>query len=462
MAYAYSRGKKFWIGYLDNRGRPRREPTVARTKTEAVRFARELERQHERQRKGLEPLPPEDGGGTVAALFEWWLENYSKPKPHTTHNKNVCTVTKHFLESPLAHVLLVDLTPGLIENFLQSKTETHSPQTVNHLRRFLVVAFNRARKAGRYLGKNPASDVERRQVTKKLPDFLSAQEVPLVLRALAPRWRALFATAIYTGMREGELLGLVKSKVNLERRQILVATSYGHGTTKGGREEPVPLAAELIPFLEHAMASSPSALVFPKHDGSGRMMREDVKLGPVLRAALARAGIVTGYNHVCRKRGCGHGEQHPDAGLRHCPTHKMKLWPKALVRQIRFHDLRHTTASLLIMAGADLAAVQKILRHKDPKMTTQTYAHLEDQYLHQEIDRLKLGVQSISPVSRGSQHFTHAIKPLLTSGSQSGRPSLAGPVSSGIGSNDFAGLNLWARRDSNPLPSASEADTLSR
>jgi integrase len=60
-----------------------------------------------------------------------------------------------------------------------------------------------------------------------------------------------------------------------------------------------------------------------------------------------------------------------DAELRHCPTHGHKLWPKAHVRSIRFHDLRHTTASLLMMGGANPAAVQRILRHSDPRITTE-------------------------------------------------------------------------------------------
>jgi integrase len=42
--------------------------------------------------------------------------------------------------------------------------------------------------------------------------------VPLLLRALDPRWRPLFATAIYTGLRKGELLALRKSDVHLDRR----------------------------------------------------------------------------------------------------------------------------------------------------------------------------------------------------------------------------------------------------
>ena len=64
----------------------------------------------------------------------------------------------------------------------------------------------------------------------------------------------------------------------------------------------------------------------------------------VLRRAMGRAGLVRGYLQVCRRKGCGHEEQAEDSELRHCPDCKMKLWPKALPRHLRFHDLRGTTA----------------------------------------------------------------------------------------------------------------------
>ncbi len=56
----------------------------------------------------------------------------------------------------------------------------------------------------------------------------------------------------------------------------------------------------------------------------------------VLRPALRRADIVEGYTHVCRRKGCGHREEHADAAIRCCPEHAIKLWPKARVRHIRF------------------------------------------------------------------------------------------------------------------------------
>jgi hypothetical protein len=75
----------------------------------------------------------------------------------------------------------------------------------------------------------------------------------------------------------------------------------------------------------------------------------------------------------------------------------MKLWPVGQVRPIRFHHIRHTTASLLMMAGADLAAVQRIMRHTDPRITTEFYGHLAPGYLRGAIDRLAFEASAPPP-----------------------------------------------------------------
>ena len=79
------------------------------------------------------------------------------------------------------------------------------------------------------------------------------------------------------------------------------------------------------------------------------------------------------------------------ANPRDCPKCDFRLFPVGQVRKIRFHHLRHSTASLLLMKGADLAAVQKIMRHQDPRITTEVYGHLQTTYLKTQIERLSFG-----------------------------------------------------------------------
>ena len=385
MASVFKRGGSWYAKFRDPSGRWRMQVTTAETKTDAKRLAVDLERKSERQRLGLEPFPTNDGT-TLGDLLRWWEKIYFKQSP--AYAKSCGTFHRHLGGSDLSKIPTREVTTGRVEQFIQAKTHELAPQTVNHLRSFLCRVFSAARRAGK-VTQNPVLDVKCRRVPKRLPAFLTLEEVPRVLLALPGHWRPLFATAIYTALRKGELLGLRKTDVDLPSRLISVRHSYARDTTKGGHAEAVPIATELVPYLEAAIKRSPSDLVFPNEDGS--MMSEEASLQELLQSALARAGIVTGYSHVCRRKGCGHSEVAKDAALRRCPKCKMKLWPRALVRKIRFHDLRHTTASLLMMAGANPAAVQRILRHSDPRITTEVYGHLAPEYLRREIDLLSFG-----------------------------------------------------------------------
>ena len=384
MASIYSKNGRFYAKFKDAAGRWRDKalPKGVR-KAEATRLAYELE--------GAAVPPPGQAHVpvpeqmTVEGLMKWWLEHES---PRTaSHGPNTSYVKRHFTGTPFAAMALAELTPGKVEVFLREKEIEVSAATCNHIRMFLHRAIRAAQRAEVYQGTNPVADVRRRKTSQRKPDFLQVDEVPRLLTAVDPRWRPLFATAIYTGMRKGELLGLTKADVHMQSGIIYVRHSHGRDTTKTGKEDVVPMATELRPFLQAALDSSRSKFVFPAEDGE--RMREDTKLEHVLRRALGRAGIVEEYQHVCRKKGCGHAEHADDDKLRHCPTHGMKLWPKAVVRKLRFHDLRHTCASLLVMAGADMAAVQRILRHSDPRMTTGVYTHLVPGYLKDQIDKLR-------------------------------------------------------------------------
>jgi integrase len=295
---------------------------------------------------------------TVGGLLRWWLDTYVAGKTWAKKEENRFRL--YFAGSELAALPVAGLTAGELEVFLQEWAQKgRAPASVNKLRAMVRTSWNRARKAGKVTGTNPAADVDARKVPKRAPAFLESHEVPRVLAQLSTSDRPLVATALYAGLRKGELYGLRKTDVDLGRRQIMVRRSYDHETTKAGREEAVPIASALVPHLEAAFASTPGELLFPKRDGS--MRTDGDALGERLRRALGRAGVVTGYRHSCRRcqrNGHPHVEQHPDCARRYCPRCKA-LWAKPLPRPFRLHDTRHTTATLLVAAGVDLYAVAR-------------------------------------------------------------------------------------------------------
>jgi integrase-like protein len=238
-------------------------------------------------------------------------------------------------------------------------------------------------------------------VPKRAPSFLEAHEVPRVLAELSPGDRDMVAVAVYAGLRKGDLFGLRKRDVDLARHLLMVTQSYDRGTTKGRREESVPVAPGLVPYLEHALSASPGGLLFPRPDGSMRT-KED-KLADRLQGALNRAGIVEGWRHVCRwwklhPEPNRYEESHSDNARRRCPVCSRMLFPRAVPRRFRLHDTRHTAATLMLAAGVDLYAVAKILRHKDPRVTFDTYSHLVPGYLRTQIDKVDLGASLAGPV----------------------------------------------------------------
>ncbi len=244
-------------------------------------------------------------------------------------------------------------------------------------------------------------------------------------RALDLDQRPVFATAIATGLRKGELCGCRKDDIDLKRRLIFVRRSYDRPIPKGNEERVVPIPEALVPFLEQAIDSAPGPLLFP--DESGSMRTPFWQPEDILRRALKRGGVVTSYTHVCRRKGCGYSADRQDATIEPCPRCGFKLWPKGNVRKIRFHDLRHTYATLLLMFGAQPKSVQKLLGHADPR-TTDQYVHLLPDFMSQEVNRLQLGIESLTPARREDAGIVGKVSQSLSEdGSDLGIPLVSTP-----------------------------------
>lgn len=358
----------------------------ARSKAEAKRLSSDLESIYERQRLGLDPIVPKDGGETVREMLHWWLSTHGVTL--SSYTEEAYRIGKHFPpKGELAETPVYWLTSASIETFLQEKAKTLSPASVNQLRALISRAFNYAIRLERFHGTNPITRIKARRVHKKHGDYLRADEIAKVLVHVEDIFRDLFATAIYTGLRRGELFGMRKSDIDLESGLMLVCRSHGRNTTKNGRSAILPISDDLRPYLEHALRVSKNQLVFPAPDG--HRWPRDTKMPEKLRRAMIKAGMVTGYTYKCRRRKCNFFEEYPHLEERRCPVDGRALWAKANLRYMRFHDLRHTTGTLLTRGGAKSVEVQKLMRHSDPKITHNTYGHFEADYLREAINRLK-------------------------------------------------------------------------
>ncbi len=390
------------LKYKDAAGAWQTVTTKAETKAQAKVLLREKELQAERQRLGLEPVSLNPNAWTVGDLMRWWLDTYSRHKE--SHATNVATVRNQILGSRLAERRLEHVRPGDIEKLLQSKEGELAPQTINHVRQFLVRAFNKAKRAGEWLGSNPAEEVETRKVPESVVEILRPEEVLPFFVELDLDQRVVFAAAISSGLRKGELCGLLKKDLDVPRRLLVARHSYERPFPKSKKQRVVRIPEEFVPFYEYARQTYPGAWLFPHADGTMRdrtWQPEDV-----LRRALKRAGIVTSYTHLCRRKTCRFTEERGDDEVRPCPRCGYKLWPKGNVRHIRFHDLRHTYASVLLMFGANLTSVQKLLGHSDPKITERRYGHMLPDFMKSEVDRLRFGLDRLAPKlpSSSAQH----------------------------------------------------------
>lgn len=164
--------------------------------------------------------------------------------------------------------------------------------------------------------------------------FLTAAEATRLINACRADLRRLVRSALLTGARFTELASLVAADVNLDTGTIYVRPS------KSGKARHIPLSAEGQAFFAETVAGKPG-------------------IEPVF---LRGDGAPWGKNHHVRP-------------LAEANT-AAKIEPPAT-----FHDLRHTYASLLAQAGADLLTISKLLGHADTRVTSRHYAHLCDKTL---------------------------------------------------------------------------------
>lgn len=208
-------------------------------------------------------------------------------------------------------------------------------------------------------------------------DPLTREEIQILLAKAtetAPAYYLLFLYAPRTGLREGELIALNGMEVAFKGKFIDVQRSISRGrvsTPKNGKSRRVDMSSQLAEVLQ-AMLSKKRSEVLQAEMSKPVGERRD--------AATVVSEVMEGWLFTTPK------------GARLEPSNLRKMFNKLLtaaeLRRVRFHDLRHTFASLLIGQGESLAYVRDRLGHHSIQITVDTYGHLVPGGNRQAVDRL--------------------------------------------------------------------------
>jgi integrase len=233
-----------------------------------------------------------------------------------------------------------DLNPQEIERRLNElAAEGRKPATVNRYRTLLSLTFSLAVRNCK-VASNPVRFVKRRKENNERVRFLEDEEeisLRTKIRRFYPMHEAEFDLALHTGMRRGEQYGLRWQDVDFKRGIITIPRSK-HGEVR------------------------------------------HIQINSVARAALqSLQQFGDGLGYVCPRF----------QGLQ---SREARGWfnqvlGHAKVQNFRWHDLRHTFASRLVMAGVPLRAVQVLMGHKRIE-TTLRYSHLGEAHLREAVERL--------------------------------------------------------------------------
>jgi integrase len=330
MGIKFDENKKYWIVTFSKRHPTTRKPISIqrkgiKTQAEARRVERDLVLEMDKKLKKV----------TVPCWKEVVL-NYIESLANSDVSKKTVETYKLCLEAhtfPVWGDRLIDEITGLEIRELINQKSDRSPSHQKNILKYLRAVFTFAVEKG-LITSNPTPKMKFK-IGDKIKSVLTLEQVKIFLtqaKIMESEWYSIWATALYTGMRNGELYSLTWDKVNLDQRRILVDSSWnkddGFKDTKSGDDRIVEIAPELLIILkELKLKSFDSAFVLPRIDKWDK--REQAR---ELRMFLQGLGLP----------------------------------------RIRFHDLRATWATIMLSMGTPAIQVMIMGGWKDLK-TMQYY-----------------------------------------------------------------------------------------
>lgn len=285
---------------------------------------------------------------TVATFLQRWLQDVARPSVRASVHRRYTDIVRLRIVPQIGGVSLSRLTPAHVQGMLTSLEDKGvSPRgrqmTFDRLHRALGQALQWG-----LVPRNVCDAVTRPRAPRPTMRVFTPEQVDTLLTAARDdRFHALYVLAITTGLRQGELLGLQWDDIDLARAVLHVRHALHEVAGRIWLDEPkTPKARRAVDLPAMAVASL--------REHRERMLREGHPHGLVF--CDTQGGSVRKSNLVRRSF--------------------LPLLKKASLPRIRFHDLRHTAATLLLLQGVHPKVVQERLGHSQISITLDTYSHV--------------------------------------------------------------------------------------
>ncbi len=294
------------------------------------------------------------GGLKLWEYMDAWLLGVSDTVRETTFARYE-QISRSHIKPSLGRVKLKNLTPAHVRGLHREKMDAGlSPRTVQYVHVTLNKALKQAVADG-LVPRNVAAAVKAPRPVKKEINPLSPAEARAFLEAAdGEPLEALFVLAVSTGMRQGEILGLKWEDVDLDAGALRVRRSLA--VTKDG---PVLTAPKSARSRRRIKLTGGAVTALKRH-------RKDQ-----LEERMRLAGLWEEHGLVFPNGTGGFMRKHT---LTRGPFERVLR--RARLPRIRFHDLRHTCATILLSRGVHVKLVQELLGHATISITLDTYSHV--------------------------------------------------------------------------------------
>ena len=232
-----------------------------------------------------------------------------------------------------------------------------SDRTITYIYSVLRNLFNVA-VDWKLIKENPMAGIKKPKVEKKKAQYYDAEEAEAVIRALQeePRmWRLLVLGALIGGLRRGELVALEWSDVHFDINALHVRKSIS--LKENGQEIEKSTKNDEDRFVEMPLWYMEEMKQYRRE-----WLQERLKVGDLWQGGEREYVFHSGFGRPIRY------------------DYPTEWWAKFVkrhgLRRIRFHDLRHSSATILIEMGVPLKVIQERLGHKQHQTTTDIYSHV--------------------------------------------------------------------------------------